>query len=292
MILVVGATGMVGGEICRLLAQNKQPFRALVRSSSDPAKVQNLRALGAEIVTGNVRERTTLRAACQNVQTVVCTLSSMPFAYQPGTNDIQKVDLEGAQALVDAAKGAGVKHFIYTSFSKNIDLDFPLRNAKRAVERHLQDSGMDYTILRPGYFMEVWLSPAVGFDAAGGKAQVYGTGEQTISWISLKDVARFAVECITNSAACDTVLELGGPEALSPHQVIERYEKMEKKAFEVSHVPVNALREQAAGADDAMQRSFIGLMTCYANGDPIDMKDTLKKFPMELTSVAEYVNGG
>ena len=292
MILVVGATGMVGGEICRLLAQNKQPFRALVRSLSDPAKVDHLKTLGAAIVTGDVREPKTLSAACQGVQTVICTLSSMPFAYQPGTNDIQKVDLEGVQALIDAAKRAGVNHFIYTSVSKNMDLDFPICNAKRAVEKHLQESEMDYTILRPGYFMEMWLSPAVGFDAAGKKAQIYGTGEQPISWISLKDVARFAVECVTNPAARDAVLELGGPEALSPHQVIELFEKDGKKAFDVSHVSVNALREQAAGADDAMQSSFIGLMTCYAAGDPIDMKETLKSFPLKLTSVAKFIADG
>ena len=292
MILVVGATGMLGSEICRLLAQKGQPFRALVRSSSDPAKVENLKALGAELATGDVREPATLQSACQGVQTVICTLSSMPFSYQPGTNDIQKVDQEGAQALVDAAKGAGVEHFIYTSFSKNINLDFPLQNAKRAVEKHLKDSGIGYTILRPGYFMEVWLVPAVGFDAAGKKAQVYGTGDQTISWICVKDVARFAVEAVTNPAARNAVLELGGPAPLSPHQVIDLFEKELKATFTVSHVPVSALEEQAAGAEDAMQKSFIGLMTCYAAGDPIDMKEPLKAFPLKLTSVAEFAAGG
>lgn len=66
--------------------------------------------------------------------------------------------------LIDAAVRAGVGHVIYTSFSANLDLDFPLGRAKRAVEAHLIASGMAYTILRPSCFMEVWLSPAVGFD--------------------------------------------------------------------------------------------------------------------------------
>ena len=61
---------------------------------------------------------------------------------------------------------AGVGQLVYTSFSGQMDLDFPLRNAKRVVEQHLKESGLTYTILRPSFFDEVWLSPALGFDAA------------------------------------------------------------------------------------------------------------------------------
>lgn len=85
----------------------------------------------------------------------------------PGQSDIRTTDLNGEITLIDAAVAAKVRQFVYTSFSGNLDLDFPLRNAKRAVEQHLQRSGLTYTILRPSFFMEVWLSPAVGFDAAG-----------------------------------------------------------------------------------------------------------------------------
>lgn len=290
MILVVGSTGMVGGDVCRRLAEQGLPFKALVRLSSDPAKVEGLKKLGAEIVTGDVCQPDTLLAACQGVQTVICTVSSMPFSYRPGENDIQKVDLEGVTALIDAAKAAGVKHFIYTSYTKDIDLDFPLTKAKRAVEKHLTGSTLMYTILRPGYFMEAWLSPTVGFNAAEAQAQIYGSGEQPLSWISFKDVARFAVDAVTNPAACDQVLELGGPSAVSPHQVIARYEHKLGKPFSVTHVPVEALQGQYQGAEDPMQKSFIGLMISYAAGNPIDMSAMQKDFPGPLTSIEEFVN--
>lgn len=269
MILVCGATGMVGGEICQLLSEQGIPFKALVRSSSDSKKVDNLRNLGAKITLGDVRSAETINAACQGVDTVICTVSSMPFSYEAGNNDIEQVDRQGLIALIDAAKAAGVKHFIYTSFSKNIDLDFPLRNAKRAAEKHLKESGLTFTILRPSYFMEVWLSPAVGFDAAHAKAQIYGDGNKPISWISYKDVAKFAVESITNQAANNTELELGGPEAVSPNMVIKLYEDKLSQLFEVSAVPVEVLQGQYQLASDPMQKSFIGLMMCYGNGDLI-----------------------
>jgi uncharacterized protein YbjT (DUF2867 family) len=292
MILVVGATGMVGGEICRLLSDRKQSYRALVRPTSNLDKVAALKDIAAEAIEGDVRLPDTLRAACAGVDTVICTISSMPFSYQPGENDIETVDTQGVIHLIDAAKEAGVKRFIYTSFSNNINLDFPLCNAKREVENYLKDSGLIYTILRPSYFMEVWLSPAVGFDAANAKAQIYGTGDQPVSWISFKDVAKFAVEAITNRAAENAELELGGVEAVSPNAVVEQYQKKLEKTFEVNHVPVEALNGQYSGLDDPMQKSFTGLMICLANGDPIDMSQVCREFPVEMTTLDEFIEAG
>jgi uncharacterized protein YbjT (DUF2867 family) len=289
MILVVGSTGMLGSGICQRLVELGKPVKALVRETSDPAKVAKLREAGIPVVKGDLRDPASLKAACQGVDTVIDTVSSMPFSYQPGQNDIDKVDVQGGKALIDAAKSQGVKHFIYTSFTKNIDADFPLRNAKREVEAYLKASGLVYTVLRPGYFMEAWLSPMVGFDAANAKAAVYGSGDQPISWVSLLDVIQFAVESVANPAARNAVLEIGGPEAVSPHQVIKLFEARGGKTFEVSHVPAEALKDQMDSATEPMQKSFSGLMYCYAHGDPIDMNATLKTFPLKLVSVQDHV---
>jgi uncharacterized protein YbjT (DUF2867 family) len=289
MNLVIGATGMVGGEVCRLLASEGKPVRGLVRATSDQAKVDRLNELGVELVKGDLRDRASLDKACQGVKAVISTASSMPFSYQPGENDIQTVDTDGQINLIDAAKAAGVKHLIYTSFT--MDNEFPLRNAKRTVEKYLKESGLAYTILRPGYFMEVWLSPAVGFDAANAKTQIYGTGENPISWISFQDVAEFAVACLDNGVAVNAVLPLGGPEALSQLEMVKIFEGIGGQDFEVNFVPEDALAEQQKASTDPMQQSFSGLMRWYAQGDPIDMKETLEAFPVELTSVQDYAKG-
>ena len=84
-------------------------------------------------------------------------------------------------SLFAAAKAAGVRHAVLISFPP-VDIEFPLQSAKRAVEQCLMYSGMPYTILQPTCFMEVWLSPALGFDAANAKAQIYGSGTNRISW--------------------------------------------------------------------------------------------------------------
>ena len=288
MNLVVGATGLLGSEICRQLAAKGKSVRALVRTTSDQAKVDALKALGIETVVGDVRDRASLDAACQGAKAVISTVSAVPFSYQAGENDIQSVDSEGVTNLIGAAQAAGVEHLIYTSFSGQLDLDFPLRNAKRAVEQRLKECGLTYTVLHPSFFIEVWLSPALGFDAANAKATIYGTGEQAISWISFQDVARFAVASLDNPAAQNATLELGGPEALTPLEVVRIFEQASGKTFEVQHVPEQALVEQQKAATDAMEQSFPALMRCYAQGDPIDMEEILTAFPIELKSVQAH----
>jgi len=289
-IMVAGATGLLGNEICRLLRAKHLSVKAMVRTTSDPVKTEQLTKLGVQFVLADLRKKETLYQALQGVKTVITSVSSMPFSYKPDENDIQSVDEDGMINLIDASRKAGVNHFIYTSFSKNLDLDFPLRNAKRKVESYLQNSELIYTILRPGCFMELWFSAAVGFDAPNGKVNTCGSGANPLAYISFKDVAKFAVESISNPAAKNAVLELGGPQNLSQLDAVRIFEEVLDKKIEVGQMPVDALQSQLDGAEDPMQKSFSGLMLCVANGDRIDMKEVLSKFPVELTSVKEFAN--
>lgn len=288
MNLVVGATGYLGGAICGQLAGKGKPVRAMVRPTSDQARVENLKGLGAETVQGDLKDRASLDAACQGATAVITTATTV-VSRQPG-DTIQSVDLEGQMNLVDAARAAGVEHFVYVSYSGNIDVDdpSPLTVAKRTVERHVQESGLTYTILRPRLFIEAWLSPVLGFDFPNAKAQIFGSGQNPISWISLGDVAQFAVESLDNVNAENATLELGGPEALSPSEVVRIFEEVGGRSFEVQHVPEEALRAQRAGAAAPLDQSFAALMLAYAQGDPIDMGTTLQAFPVQLTSVRDY----
>ncbi len=185
------------------------------------------------------------------------------------------------------AREAGVQQLVYTSFPP-MAASFPLQDAKRAVEKRLRGSGLTYTILQPTYFAEIWLGPAVGFDYPNRKAVIYGTGQNPISWISFVDVAQFAVASLDNPVARNATLELGGPQGISPSNVVKIFEQAGGKPFEVTHVPVEALQGQLAGATDPMQKSFTGLMLGYASGASIDMAATLKAFPVKLRTVEEH----
>ena len=150
-------------------------------------------------------------------------------------------------------------------------------------------SGPTYTILRASYFMEVWLSPALGFDVANGAVKIYGDGDNKLSWVSYQDVAQFAVAAVRNARARNQVIEVGGPQALSPLEVVRVFEAAGAGELAVEHVPEPVLRSQMESATDPLQKSFAGLMLQYADGDTIDMTDTSKTFDIPLTSVRDYV---
>lgn len=287
MILVSGATGMLGSEICRLLADRGRPVRGLVRATSNPEQVARLKGMGVELVLGDLKNRASLDAACRNASVVISTATSIQ-SRQEG-DSFETVDRQGQLSLVEAAARAGVRHFILVSFP-GIDIPFPLQAAKRAVEERLRSSGMTYTILQPTCFAEVWLSPALGFDPAHAQARIYGAGENRISWISFRDVAECAVAALDNPEAANAVIRLGGPEALSPREVVRLAEGATGKAVHVEYIPEEALRAQYSAAGDPLQQSFAALMLYYAQGDVIDPAEALRRFPgYRPRSIREYL---
>jgi uncharacterized protein YbjT (DUF2867 family) len=286
MILVAGSTGLLGGEICRQLTSQQKPVRALVRKTSSPEKVNALKQMGCGLTEGDFKDKTSLMKACKGCDVVISTVSST-LSRQEGDN-IQSVDQDGNLNLVTAAKEAGIKHFIFISFRHKNATDNPLTEAKRSTEQAIISSGMKYTILQASNFMEIWLSPALGFNYNDHTAQIPGDGNQAISYVSYRDVASFAALSVYNPVAENKILEIGGPEAISPAQVITEFEKISKDQFIVSYIPVAALQQQADEATDYWQKIFSNLMIFYANGDAIDMEPALKKIPVKLFSVKDY----
>src|SRR6185436_7358124 len=117
---------------------------AFVRGGASSPKAADLVAAGARIVDGDLRRPDTLTAACQGADTVVCTATTMPTGADDG---LRTVDHDGVLSLIDTAERAGVKKFVYTSYTGNVRIDSPLETAKRDCEKRLLESRMDAVIL-------------------------------------------------------------------------------------------------------------------------------------------------
>jgi uncharacterized protein YbjT (DUF2867 family) len=286
MILVAGATGALGGEICRRLIMRRKPVRALVRATSDPAKVEALTKAGAKVVVGDLKHRASLDAACEDVDAVISTVSMIGTG-KPG-DSFEATDERGTLNLIAAAKEARVDHFVYVSFDTDSIPDSPLRNAKAKVQEALRASSMAYTILQPSYFMETWLGPHLGVDCANARAQIFGSGDRKMDYVSVNDVAELAVQSLTNPAARNATIRFGGPQALTQREAIRAFEEAAGRAFQVQEIPEQALEAQWQGATDPMQRTFAALMLGAARGHDCPAADVLQKFPMKMTTVREF----
>ena len=285
-VLVVGATGLLGGRVCKELAAQGKPVAGMVRSAGDSAKLGALREAGVELIEGDLKDPTTLQRACQG-RTAVISTASASLSRQAG-DSIQSVDLDGQKRLIDAAKAAGVGKFVYISFSGNMSTDGPVTAAKREIEEYLKSSGLDYTILRCGFLMEVMVAPMVGFDYANAKAVVYGSGDNPLSLLSMDDVARMCALCLDRPEASNAVIEFGGPEPVTLHELVRTFEEVKGQPFEMQHVPEEALVGAWESADEPVSKSINAIMVDFARGDVIPMDDTLAAFPLNMTTVRQY----
>jgi len=135
MDLVVGATGFVGGTVAKQLCARGRAVRALVRGGAGRKEAEPLAAAGATIVDGDLTNPSSIASACRGIDTVVCTVTAMPNA---GGDALQRIDHDGVLGLIAEAERAGVRRFVYTSYSGNIRVDSPLERAKRACRPGLR----------------------------------------------------------------------------------------------------------------------------------------------------------
>ena len=285
MDLVVGATGLVGQQIALGLRRRGRAVRGLVRGGARHEKAAPLLAAGIEIVDADLTKPESLPAACAGVETLLSTATSMPHGKDDG---LGRVDHDGVLALIESAEHAGVQHFVYTSYSGNIREDSPLEIAKRDCEKRLLASRMRATILRPSYFMEMWLSPALGFDPVGGRARIYGPGDAKVSYISFRDVVAFALAVAANPSHPSAILEMGGPEPLSQRGAVGIFERTLGKKIELDAVPLAALEEQHRSSDP-LEKTFAALMIAYGKGDLIaGSLETARQYGVTLHSVSDY----
>src|SRR5256885_6914858 len=287
MNLVAGATGLLGSEIVRRLIARGNQVRALTRASSAPEKVEHLARLGAQIVQGDLRDPRSLIPACVGVNTVISTVTTI-LTSQPG-DSFEATDGDGNKSLIDAARNAGVSKFVFVSFDTSVTPDMPLKRAKAAAEDHLKASGLDYTILHPTFFCESWLGPMLFADPQTATAKVYGKGTDKFKYVTVGDVAEFAIQSLTSPAAHNAVIPVGGPEAISQRDAVKVFEECFGRKFDVVEVPEATLEEQWRAAENPFGKTFAGLMLGVARGLDSDAEPPFADFPMQMTSARDFI---
>jgi uncharacterized protein YbjT (DUF2867 family) len=234
-----------------------------------------------------VQHAPSVLTACRGVSQVLTTVATT-ISRQPG-DSITGVDLNGQLGLIDAARAAGVAHFTYLSVSAGLPATIPYVAARRSVEDYLRSNGMDFVILGPTPFMEIWLTPFSGFDPLAGRVRVFGSGKAPISYVSLHDVAAFAVGLVGRTVSDGARIEVGGPETLTPLEVVAIFEEVGGRRIQVDHVPEEALEHQVNTSADEYERTLAALALTFARtGNPVPMNETVRPDGRPLASVRDY----
>ncbi|HEY9884168.1 MAG TPA: SDR family oxidoreductase, partial [Thermosynechococcaceae cyanobacterium] len=205
MFLVTGATGDLGRRIVRLLREREMPVRSFVRLNARYAELENR---GSDIFIGDLQRERDLQKACQGVQYVISAHGSG----ETSNGDAETIDYQATIELIDQAKAAGAQHFVFISVL-GVDRgyeDAPVFKAKREAEKHLQASGLNYTILRPSGFASNLLPLAEQFRRTGVYVLI-GDPLSRTSIVSTDDLARLAIEAASTEGARNQIFPVGGP---------------------------------------------------------------------------------
>ncbi len=237
-VLVAGASGQLGRVIVQKLLATGVAVRALARN---PAKLAPLGQAGAEVAAVDMLDLQKLTDACRGAGDIIATANNN---MGKGATSPMRVDLTAYQNLCAAARNAGIRRIIFISFRGATSDEFvDIFRLKWLIEDAIKRSQMPYVILRPSAFTDIWvdelLAPGI---RKNGVATIFGDGSHAANYISVNDVAEFAVRVVQRPEVVNEVIDIGGPSDKSLNDLASLLEKRFQSSGKRKHVPVAAMR--------------------------------------------------
>ena len=231
MILLTGVTGKIGGETAKQLVAKGASLRALVR---DEAKAADLKAAGVELIVGDIADAETVRKAMDGVEKAFLLLP----------NGEQQLAWE--KQFTDLAVESGVKHLVKMSSMEAVaDAETPIPQAHWASEEYIRASGLDWTMVKPNFFMQNLLASAGTIKEQ--RKFFLPMGEGTTGMADARDIGAVCAEVLTGEGHVGQSYEITGPEVLSFYDAAERFSEVLGETVEYVAMPMEAFRERMTG---------------------------------------------
>lgn len=213
-VLVVGATGNQGGATARRLLADRRPVRALTRNPDSP-KARALAAAGAQLVVGDLDDRASLDKAVAGASGVFSVQGAGGLIPNYSVDD----EIRHGRAIADAAKDAGVRHFVYTSVAgAERATGIPSWESKWQIEQHLHQIDLPATVLLPVMFMENTLSGSPLGVQPDGTLSYFVPPDRPTQLIAVDDIGTFAGLAFANPEEyLGRRIELAGDELTFTH---------------------------------------------------------------------------
>jgi len=276
IILVAGATGTQGGAVARELNARGYAVRGLTRNP-DSATARELAALGIEMVRGDFDDAESLDRAFDGAYGA--------FSVQQYRGVGVDGEIRQGKAFADAAKRAGVQHFVYTSVAKaTLNTGVPQFESKLELEHYIRSLGLPFTIIRPASFM-------AGFEEFRDEAQ---TGiisgplppELERVYIAPQDIGRFAAEAFDHPDVWLGRAEAIAGQRISYAEVAAAMSRVLGRPVRYQQIPWEEYTASAAPTAIARESWYL------ENSDPVDVEALQREYPWLMTLEAYLTDVG
>lgn len=285
-VLVVGASGLLGGRVARKLLDHHVRVRALTRF---PGKVAELAARGAELARADLLEPPSLAKACAGVDQIFSTANNVLGA---AASSPRRVDVAGYRNLVEAAKTAGVHRLVHTSAYGIAHSGVDFFDIKLEVDQVIRDSGVPWVFLRPSAFLDVWVGMALD-QARKGPVMVFGKGDRRCNYVAVEDVASCAVKVLEHPDIVQEEINIGGPSTLTQLELLAMIERSSGLSFRRKPIPRAVLR-----AGSVVLRRFnevaarfmaMGAWVASTDRSMLNWESTAKRFGIEPMTAEQFL---
>ena len=214
-VVVVGGTGMLGGQVVTELLARGKPVRALVRQASDATRLEQA---GAEIARGDMMDPASLLQAMDGADALISTAAGYTRHTKTDTDQIDRI---GNSNLAEAASRASVRRFVLTSIlTCDQTTKVPHFWHKKLAEDRLQELGVPFVSLRPGAFLD--LIARMGGDPFA-KQQLMWFGDPTIplTFVLTPDLAGYLAEAVDAPGVDGQHIDIGWDRPVSMQEIAQ-----------------------------------------------------------------------
>jgi len=276
-VLVTGATGRQGGAVIRHMLRNEWKLRALTRSPNAPA-AQELRRQRVEIVQGDLEDPASLERAAGGVYGI--------YSVQDFWSVGAKREVDQGKNLAEAAKKAGVEHFVYSSVGgaeRNSGIDH--WESKWEIEKHIRKLGFPATILRPAAFMENYYIDQVEIGILKGKLMDPIRADKPYQTIASEDIGAFAALAFERPKDfIGLELEIAGSELTNP-EAAQVFSRVLGKPVKFRKLPMPTVRL-------VLGKEFYQMFRWFNEaGFKADIADLRRRYPeVHLQNLEEWLH--
>jgi uncharacterized protein YbjT (DUF2867 family) len=289
-VLVVGGTGMLGGQVVTKLLSRGKPVRALVRPTSDAKRLEQV---GVEIARGDMMDPASLLQAMDGADAVISTAAGYT---RHSKGDTDEIDRTGNRNLVDAASRAGIRRFVLTSIlTCDQTPQVPHFWHKKLAEDRLDELGVPFVSLRPGAFLDM-ITRMGGDPFAQRRLMWFGSPTIPLSFVLTQDLAGHLADAVDAPGVDGERIDIGWDRPVSIHEIAQISGRLLGDEISVvGTIPTGPTSTAAAPeGSNPMANDMAAMMQWFQTGryvaDPTRQREVFGQVPTAEDAIARLIN--